>query len=391
MTQKFANNARSRLVGALSDSATSFTIESATADLFPIADTPDWLSTQDWFKATIENSLGQVEIVHVGVRGLGSGVFSNVLRGQDGTTAIAFGAGSTVGCRITAQDVENAIAIRELNNTFSGNNTFTGDNTFEQPIDADIMGNAATADHADTADAAGTAAVAAAVADGAIDADAMADEAVTTAKLGDGAATTPKIADDAVTLEKLAQAIVDRLSQTGDVKVVARNSPTDGWVKANGQTIGNAASGATNRANADTEALFTLLWNEFPNAVLAIQDSAGAASTRGASAAADYAANKRLPVHDVRGEGLRGWDDGRGVDTGRVLGSAQLDSFQGHGHNVYGTNGAGAGSGVQFAVNSASPRAAVVEAIDAGAGAGTPRVANETRMRNVAFLVLIKL
>ena len=31
---------------------------------------------------------------------------------------------------------------------------------------------------------------------------------------------------------------------------------------------------------------------------------------------------------DLRGEFLRGWDDGRGVDSGRVFGSAQLDQMQ---------------------------------------------------------------
>lgn len=110
MTQKFTSNARSRLVGALSSSATSFTIEAPTADLFPVANTANWLSPADWFKATLENSLGQVEIVRVGVRALGSGLLSNVLRAQDGTDPIAFDAGAVVGLRITAADVENALA-----------------------------------------------------------------------------------------------------------------------------------------------------------------------------------------------------------------------------------------------------------------------------------------
>ena len=35
---------------------------------------------------------------------------------------------------------------------------------------------------------------------------------------------------------------------------------------------------------------------------------------------------------DYRGEFLRGWDDGRGVDAGRGLGSAQADELKGHTH-----------------------------------------------------------
>lgn len=110
MTQKFSNNARAALVGSLTAGATSFTIDSSTADLFPIANTTDWLAPVNWFKAVIENSLGQVEIVHVGVRNAGSGLLSNVLRGQDGTAALAFSAGAVVSLRITAQDVEKCLA-----------------------------------------------------------------------------------------------------------------------------------------------------------------------------------------------------------------------------------------------------------------------------------------
>jgi phage-related tail fiber protein len=40
----------------------------------------------------------------------------------------------------------------------------------------------------------------------------------------------------------------------------------------------------------------------------------------------------RLP--DSRGEFLRGWDNGRGVDPGRVLGSNQADEFKSHTHSV---------------------------------------------------------
>ena len=45
-------------------------------------------------------------------------------------------------------------------------------------------------------------------------------------------------------------------------------------------------------------------------------------------------------VPDLRGEFLRGWDDGRGVDSGRALGSAQAQQVQFHKHVVpQGENG----------------------------------------------------
>jgi len=39
-------------------------------------------------------------------------------------------------------------------------------------------------------------------------------------------------------------------------------------------------------------------------------------------------------VPDLRGEFIRGWDDGRGVDAGRAFGSGQGDMFGSHGHDV---------------------------------------------------------
>lgn len=86
-----------------------------------------------------------------------------------------------------------------------------------------------------------------------------------------------------------------------------------GWIMVGGRTIGNAASGGTERANADTEALFTALWTQYDNTALPIQTSAGVASIRGANAAADFAANKRLPTLDASGRVIAGWDSMSGV------------------------------------------------------------------------------
>lgn len=65
-----------------------------------------------------------------------------------------------------------------------------------------------------------------------------------------------------------------------------------GFVRCNARTIGSASSGATERANADSQALFEYLWNEDPN--LAVSGG------RGATANADWVANKTITLPDMR-------------------------------------------------------------------------------------------
>ncbi|WP_404941781.1 tail fiber protein [Pseudomonas danubii] len=90
------------------------------------------------------------------------------------------------------------------------------------------------------------------------------------------------------------------------------------------------------------------------------------------------AGNFRLP--ESRGEFLRGWDHGRGVDAGRGLGSWQADEFKSHTHRVqYGANpGNGLGSPGYVSANLLSS-----VGLEATGGA-------ETRPRNLAVMWCIK-
>ena len=118
MAQLFKNNARAALTAGISNSATTITIDPARADLFPIANTDAAAISlaADWFKATLQNTTGAVEIIYVRTRTLGSGVLSNVLRAQEGTAALTFIAGDICSLRMTAVDVGNAA---EFGNTAS--------------------------------------------------------------------------------------------------------------------------------------------------------------------------------------------------------------------------------------------------------------------------------
>jgi len=83
-----------------------------------------------------------------------------------------------------------------------------------------------------------------------------------------------------------------------------------GYVRLNALTIGSAVSGATERANADTQNLFQYLWGVDPSLVV----SGG----RGVSAAADWSANKQLTLPDWRGYAMGALDDMGNAPSGRL-------------------------------------------------------------------------
>ena len=132
MPQQFTNNARALLTASITLSATTIVVESTKADLFPVANVGSGSipSANSWFKATLQDSSGNVEIVYVRTRTAGSGIFSNVLRGQEGTTARAFVAGTVIGLRVTAGDVQTALDLPGQNSVFTGDNSFSGTNAF---------------------------------------------------------------------------------------------------------------------------------------------------------------------------------------------------------------------------------------------------------------------
>lgn len=109
-----------------------------------------------------------------------------------------------------------------------------------------------------------------------------------------------------------------KLFSPGEYKFTGNSTPDAGWLMSNGRTVGNASSNGTLRANADTEDLFAVLWNSYANAEAAIYDSAGVASTRGANAAADYAANKAIATINMAAAVPMGLDDLGIGDQGRI-------------------------------------------------------------------------
>ena len=91
-------------------------------------------------------------------------------------------------------------------------------------------------------------------------------------------------------------------------------------------------------------------------------------------------------VPDLRGEFLRGWDDSRGIDSGRTFGSSQADDFESHTHqtstyhSIVGWSGNSPGHVMSNDLNYSSN----------GAQTSGSTGGSETRPRNIALLACIK-
>lgn len=143
----------------------------------------------------------------------------------------------------------------------------------------------------------------------------------------------------------------------GTVIHIAKNTAPAGYLKANGAAVSRTTYSA----------LFAVIGTTF--------------------GAGDGSTTFNLP--DLRGEFLRGWDDSRGIDTGRIFGSAQSDDFKAHSHPF--TDSTVSETSRQYAklfasgsIDNAGPVRVNISSTTNNAG-GT-----ETRPRNIALLACIK-
>jgi len=95
--------------------------------------------------------------------------------------------------------------------------------------------------------------------------------------------------------------------RTGDIKTSMSAAPSGGWVLMNDGTIGNVGSAATNRKNKDTFQLYKTLWDS-------VSDVWAPVSTgRGATAQADFVANKTIALPKALGRVMAGQNAGFGT------------------------------------------------------------------------------
>ena len=100
------------------------------------------------------------------------------------------------------------------------------------------------------------------------------------------------------------------LFSTADVKLTFKVTADPGWVLMNDGTIGSASSGASNRANADTETLYTHFWDNVLDKYCPITGG------RGDSAAADFAADKAMRLPKALGRALATLGTGTVTEAG---------------------------------------------------------------------------
>lgn len=164
--------------------------------------------------------------------------------------------------------------------------------------------------------------------------------------------------------------ISERLAYPGERREFRMPTPPAGWFKENGAVVARAIyadldaaiyCGDANNATAE--------WGYRTNSTDTVRSTTGT----------------HLKLPDSRAVFSRGWDDGRGVDSGRSFWSSQLDAFKEHTHSYTATNAQSSnlstGSTGLFTIGSFVSQGTS----GASTGAGT-----ETRPRNLVSLFCIK-
>lgn len=145
-----------------------------------------------------------------------------------------------------------------------------------------------------------------------------------------------------------------KLVPAGAVMAFASAGVPSGWLKCNGQAVSRTAYSE----------LFGVLGTAY-----------GAGDN-----------SNTFNVPDLRGEFIRGWDDGRGIDAGRAINTAQGDLIKSHTHDL------GYYQHTRIEVFGSSETN--IKGVDTGSGVVTTSIGTnqgiETRPRNIALQYCIK-
>jgi len=159
----------------------------------------------------------------------------------------------------------------------------------------------------------------------------------------------------------ITRADVNSLLATGDIRFSLSPTPQADEVKLNGAALSRTT--------------YAGLWAWAQANSVVVTDAAWAATSWGAFSSGDLSTTFRVP--DFRGEFPRFFDDGRGVDSGRVFGDGEADMFKSHVH---------ARGAIEMQLTAISTGGSWSMATSDTASAG----GTETRPRNIAVYAFIK-
>lgn len=154
-------------------------------------------------------------------------------------------------------------------------------------------------------------------------------------------------------------------TQTGDIQFSMSPTPKAGEIKINGAELSRTT--------------YARLWAWAQANSVVVNEVSWSPGNTGAFSRGDGSTTFRIP--DFRGEFPRIFDEGRGVDSGRVFGTSQSDALKSHSHNTgyYAANIPGyPNTGMIGSGDESAP-------ITALAAGGT-----ETRPRNITLYAFIK-
>lgn len=187
----------------------------------------------------------------------------------------------------------------------------------------------------------------------------------------------------------------NNVGDIGTVVYTANTTAPDNYISTDNKSIGNVGSGATYTGN-DYYALYEVLWN-----TSGLSTTAGnpfvISSAKGASASADFAANKKITVDLTTTAPFL-----RPKTSAKNLGEYTSDTMQGHWHDIAPLNnlsnrlvfnqlaaGSGGSSIAQGGSAASTDRATALGPITDGTN-GTPRTGAETAPKYVSLNAWIK-
>lgn len=212
-------------------------------------------------------------------------------------------------------------------------------------------------------------------------------DAKMTEHLGDGNPHSQYL--DEIIFNNTIALINKKLNPPGKIAYFARVNPPTGWLEANGALVSRNT--------------YPDLWQEAQDSGNLVTEAVWSAGNFGSYSTGDGSTTFRIP--ELRAEFIRGLDNGREIDKGRVLGSNQDDEYKVHQHESpypsnpgsdkianflevfgYGRTSSETGQKTELFNSDDDSIAEGIEVHPLVSASG----GSETRPRNVALLVCIK-